>query len=172
MFFIIGAIVLYLLADLHFYVIHRILHLPIFYKNVHEVHHWSKKYELSFNFIVKLKYFYRNHLFVISLLIYCFSTDPWSGLSFHWIEAMLYFSSVFIVAFSPFAIHPVYFVAIKYGLLLSPLSGHLGYEISSIPPLSWQYHHYLHHIKYNWNFGASPLWDILLGTHFKQRQTK
>ena len=27
-------------------------------------------------------------------------------------------------------------------------------------------HHYIHHAKFNWNYGSSPLWDYLCGTTY------
>ena len=26
--------------------------------------------------------------------------------------------------------------------------------------------HYIHHSKFNWNYGSSPLWDHIMGTNF------
>ena len=28
--------------------------------------------------------------------------------------------------------------------------------------------HYIHHAKFNYNYGANPLWDILMGTQFPE----
>ena len=29
------------------------------------------------------------------------------------------------------------------------------------------HHHYIHHAKFNWNFGSSPVWDLLCGTDYE-----
>ena len=58
-----GIALMYMWADFHFYWTHRLLHTQMLYKTVHKVHHQS------------------------------FNPDPFSGLSMHWVESAIYFSS-------------------------------------------------------------------------------
>jgi sterol desaturase/sphingolipid hydroxylase (fatty acid hydroxylase superfamily) len=55
-----------LLRELHFYLVHRLLHVPVLYRTVHWLHH--------------------NNV----------NPGPWSGLAMHPIEHLLYFSGVLI----------------------------------------------------------------------------
>ena len=55
------------------------------------------------------------------------------------------------------------FRALSIGLLIFPLEGHWGFG-------DWNkegaVNHYIHHSKFNWNYGSSPLWDHIMGTNF------
>jgi len=55
------------------------------------------------------------------------------------------------------------FRLISLGLLVFPLEGHWGYG-------SWasegSVSHYIHHAKFNWNYGSSTMWDHLMGTNY------
>src|SRR5699024_7181347 len=55
------TLVVPLIHELHFYAIHRLIHIPVLYKYIHSVHHNSV------------------------------NPSPWSSLSMHWIEQLLYF---------------------------------------------------------------------------------
>lgn len=86
--------------------------------------------------------------------------DPWSGLSMHWFESSVYFSAAPIVApFLPLWI----FRCLLKGLIILPLEGHHGYGSWSMES---SYNHYVHHSKFNWNYGSTPLWDHICGTNF------
>jgi len=127
---ILGAVVQYLWADFHFYWTHRLLHTAWFYKSVHKIHHES------------------------------YNPDPFSGLSMHWFESAVYFSSAPIMAL----VTPLYmFRALSIGLIVFPLEGHWGFG-------NWNnegsINHYIHHSKFNWNYGSSPMWDHIMGTNF------
>ena len=63
-----GALMIYLWGDFHFYWTHRLLHTPWFYKSVHKTHHES------------------------------YNPDPFSGLSMHWFESAVYFSAAPLLA--------------------------------------------------------------------------
>ena len=55
------------------------------------------------------------------------------------------------------------FRMLSIGLIIFPLEGHWGFgdwnKESAI-------NHYIHHSKFNWNYGSSPLWDHIMGTNF------
>ena len=63
--FILMILVVPIIHDFHFYCIHRLIHIPILYKWVHSVHHKSV------------------------------NPSPWSSLSMHPVEHILYFGTVF-----------------------------------------------------------------------------
>merc|ERR1711872_317922 len=133
---VLGAALQYLWADCHFYWTHRLLHTQWFYKSVHKVHHES------------------------------YNPDPFSGLSMHWFESCVYFSSAPILAM----VTPLYtFRTLAIGLIVFPLEGHWGFG-------NWDnegsINHYIHHSKFNWNYGSSPMWDHIMGTNYKQGEKK
>lgn len=68
-------------AEFHFYCIHRLIHVPVLYKHIHSVHHNSV------------------------------NPSPWSSLSMHPIEHLLYWSDSLIHLLLPS--HPLLFL---YGL--------------------------------------------------------
>jgi sterol desaturase/sphingolipid hydroxylase (fatty acid hydroxylase superfamily) len=114
---------------LHFYFVHRWIHWKPLYKVAHSLHH-------------------RN-----------LNVGPWSGLSMHPIEHLVYFSCVFfnwIIPSSPF--HAI-FNLLHAGV--SPAIGHLGFHRmvvtgdASVP--SDNYFHYLHHRLFTVNFGVEAL---------------
>ena len=83
----------------------------------------------------------------------------------HWFESGVYFSAAPLVSF----MLPLWaFRLLTLSLILFPLEGHAGFG-------SWElesdYNHYIHHSKFNWNYGSSPLWDHLMGTNFKKQDT-
>ena len=124
------AVAVELWGDTHFYWTHRLLHTPWLYRHVHKVHHES------------------------------FNPDPFSGLSMHWFESAVYFSSApLVAAFVPLWV----FRLVLKGLIVSPLLGHWGHGTWRVEGV---YNHYIHHTKFNWNYGSSPLWDHLCGTNF------
>jgi sterol desaturase/sphingolipid hydroxylase (fatty acid hydroxylase superfamily) len=129
---LLSAIFLFLWGDLHFYWTHRLLHLPFFYKNVHKYHHES------------------------------FNPNPFSGLSMHWFESSVYFSSALLLGLIGYC--PLFLVRLMFkGLIIFPLEGHNGYGSWSIESSN---NHYIHHSKFNWNYGSSPLWDHLMKTNY------
>lgn len=90
-----------------------------------------------------------------------FNPNPFSGLSMHPIESAVYFSSAFMLSF----VVPIWVARLMFiGLIILPLEGHAGFG-------SWNHeetvNHYLHHSKFEWNYGSSPLWDKLMGTDLK-----
>ena len=55
------------------------------------------------------------------------------------------------------------FRGLAIGLIIAPLEGHWGFG-------NWNkegtFNHYIHHSKFNWNYGSSPMWDHIMGTHY------
>ena len=136
------AVGLLLWSDAHFYFVHRLLHeVPALYRHVHKVHHESH------------------------------NPDPWSGLSFHPVEAALYFSSLCIACVLPVP-HWAFWVH-KTALLIAPANGHHGHDVVVMPQLFGSEHHYLHHAHFDCNYGSpTPFWDWALGTQRRRAGTR
>ena len=120
-----------------FYWIHRALHWPPLYRLAHAVHH-------------------RND-----------NIGPWSGLSMHPVEHVMYFGSVLI----HFAIssHPVHVIChlMFYGLYA--ITTHTGFEgllFKNKKRLHLgNFHHQIHHRYFECNYGTLDVpWDILFGS--------
>lgn len=124
-------------ADLHFYVMHRGLHaIPVLMRRVHKVHHES------------------------------FRPNVFSGLSFHPLEAAAYFSAVPFAAalFCPLPLTPaVRAWAFALGKAIADTGPIFGHVAAGGPAGQWE--HYLHHTRGTVNFGGSTLFDRLLGTY-------
>lgn len=121
----------------YFYWIHRFLHAPSIYKNIHSLHH-------------------RNT-----------NVGPWSGLSMHPVEHILFLGSVlihFIAVASP--VHIIYHL--QY-YALSSVTTHTGFsgflmKNKNILALG-TYHHQLHHRYFECNYGSLELpFDKWFGT--------
>ena len=121
----------------HFFLIHRLIHTSKIYQRVHALHH-------------------RNT-----------NVGPWSGLSMHPIEHIVYLSTVlihFVIPSTPFlvAFHLMYFT-------LSAATTHTGYQgiVSNgklVLPLG-TFHHQLHHRYFTCNYGGLEMpWDQWTGS--------
>ncbi len=121
----------------HFFLIHRLIHASKIYQRVHALHH-------------------RNT-----------NVGPWSGLSMHPIEHVVYLSTVlvhFFVPSTPFliAFHLMYFT-------LSAATTHTGYQGIVVRgklllPLG-TFHHQLHHRYFSCNYGGLEMpWDQWTGS--------
>jgi sterol desaturase/sphingolipid hydroxylase (fatty acid hydroxylase superfamily) len=115
--------------ELHFYAVHRLIHWPPLYKTVHSLHH-------------------RNT-----------NPAPWSGLSMHPVEHLLYFSAVAIHWVVPS--HPIHAMFNSFHLMMAPVPGHAGFERVEVGSASFEtggYNHYLHHKYFEVNYadGAIP----------------
>lgn len=88
-----------------------------------------------------------------------FNTGPFSGLSMHPVEHFLYYSVTLTCLFVP--MHPIHFLYCKFHADIAPIGGHDGYA----KPGGDAGFHYLHHAKYECNYGV-PLvdFDRLFGT--------
>jgi len=112
--------------SLHFYTIHRLLHWKPLYRAVHALHH-------------------RNIVI-----------GPWSGISMHPVEHVLYFSSA--VLHLVFASHPVHVIFHMQYLVLSAAQSHSGYQDlvagkRSVLALG-DFFHQLHHRHFTCNYGT------------------
>lgn len=114
-----------------FFFAHRLLHWPPLYKIAHAVHH-------------------RN-----------VNPGPWSGLSMHPLEHILYFSPVLLFFFIPS--HPIHMINLVSRLGLAPSVGHTGFDRMQVnEKISVDnsfYAHYLHHRYFEVNYadGMIPL---------------
>jgi len=114
-----------------FFFIHRLLHWPPLYRIAHAVHH-------------------RNT-----------NPGPWSGLSMHPIEHLLYFSTALLFLFMPS--HPIHMINLLSRLGLGPSLGHTGFDrvdVSENSSINTSYYaHYLHHRFFEVNYadGMIPL---------------
>jgi len=121
----------------HFYWIHRILHYRPLYRFFHSVHH-------------------RN-----------VNVGPWSGLSMHPGEHLLFFSSMLI----HFAIptHPLHVLFHIQHQALQAVSSHTGYESLLVKDKKTldlgTFHHQMHHRYFEVNYGTLEIpWDKWFGT--------
>ncbi len=120
-----------LLHEFHFFCVHRLIHWPPLYRNVHKVHH-------------------RN-----------INPGPWSGISMHPFEHLIYFSGFLIYWIVP--AHPLHFMHLSLMAGLSPAQGHTGFDrvvTGKTSALHLPYYaHYLHHRLFEVNYadGTIPL---------------
>ena len=101
--------------EVHFYFTHRAMHWKPLYKHVHYLHHKNV------------------------------NPGPWSGLSMHPVEHILYFSV--LIPHLWLAGHPLHFFFNAQHTALTPASGHHGFEgpIAGELVPTGSYFHYLHH---------------------------
>ena len=124
-------------TSLHFYWIHRFLHWPPLYRIAHSLHH-------------------RNT-----------NIGPWSGLSMHPIEHVIFLSSVLI--HFVIAAHPIHLFFHMYWNTLGAATTHTGYEGMLVKDKNQlnlgSFHHQLHHRYFECNYGNQPMpWDKWFGT--------
>ena len=131
------ALVIPALHQLHFYLIHRLIHTPWLYAHVHEVHHKAV------------------------------NPSPWSSLAMHPVEHILYFSSILYHVILPshpllaiYQLHVAGFGAIPghVGFDRVEMGEDRAVDVHA-------YSHYLHHKYFEVNYGDGlvPL-DRLFGT--------
>lgn len=131
------ALLVPVIHEVHFYCIHRLIHIPVLYKWVHSVHHRS------------------------------INASPWSSLSMHPVEHLLYFSTAFwhlIIPSNPLlALYQINFAG------FGAIPGHVGFHQIELGENklvdSHAYEHHLHHKYFEVNYGAAliPL-DQWFGT--------
>ncbi|MCP5072539.1 MAG: sterol desaturase family protein [Rhodobacteraceae bacterium] len=124
-------------SGLHFYWAHRLEHQPALYKHVHAVHH-------------------RN-----------VNTGPWSGISNHWFENTLYFTTYFVHLVIPS--HPLHLMFHAIFQQISPVMSHSGFERVIVKKTeatrAGDFFHQLHHRYFECNYGTSEIpFDKWFGT--------
>ena len=135
--FALSLVLLPIWSAFHFYWVHRLLHVPFLYTHVHSLHH-------------------RN-----------VNVGPWSGLSMHPVEHLLYISSLCIHWIIPS--DPI--LVIFHVIYLGPgaAMSHTGYEDLLIKDKRrlalGTFYHQLHHRYYECNYGNQEMpWDRWFGT--------
>lgn len=123
--------------SLYFYVIHRAIHFPFLYKHVHYLHH-------------------RN-----------INVGPWSGMSQHPIEQMIFLGSVFVHIW--IGAHPVHILFHLQYYFLTAISTHTGYQgllVNDKNRLALgTFHHQMHHRYFECNYGSLEIpWDKWFGS--------
>lgn len=135
--FVLALILLPIWSAFHFYWVHRLLHMPVLYRRVHSLHH-------------------RN-----------VNVGPWSGMSMHPVEHLLYHSSLLIHFVVP--LHPIHLI---FGVIYNGPGAamtHTGYEDLLIRDKRrlalGTFYHQLHHRYYECNYGNQEMpWDRWFGT--------
>ena len=125
-------------SGLHFYWVHRLEHSPRLYARVHAVHH-------------------RN-----------VNIGPWSGISNHWFENLLYFTTYWVHLIVPS--HPLHLVFHAMFQQVSPVLSHSGFERVIVKDAeaakSGDFFHQLHHRYFECNYGTSEIpFDKWFGTY-------
>lgn len=131
----VGFIALFFLVpfihEVGFYFAHRLLHWTPLYEMAHKLHH-------------------RN-----------VNPGPWSGLSMHPLEHVIYFSTIALFFLIPS--HPVHMINLASRLGLAPAQGHTGFDrvvVGNEASMDTSYYaHYLHHkyFEVNYSDGMVPL---------------
>ncbi|MEM7059745.1 MAG: sterol desaturase family protein [Pseudomonadota bacterium] len=121
----------------HFYWIHRWLHWPPLYRIAHALHH-------------------RNT-----------NVGPWSGLSMHPIEHLLFFSSVLVHWL--IASHPIHILFHMQHQALTAATSHTGFEALVVKDKDrlalGTFHHQMHHRYFECNYGNLEVpWDKWFGS--------
>lgn len=128
----------------HFYWIHRWLHWPPLYKAAHALHH-------------------RNT-----------NVGPWSGLSMHPLEHLLFFSSVLIHWI--IAAHPIHILFHMQHQALTAATSHTGFEGLVVADKNrlalGTFHHQMHHRYFECNYGNLEVpWDRWFGSFHDGTET-
>jgi len=136
-FFIALFLIIPLWESFYFYWIHRFLHIPFFYKHVHALHH-------------------RN-----------INVGPWSGLSMHPFEHLIYLGTVLI--HWVIAAHPVHILYHLQYYTLTAATTHTGFEALLVKDQSrlqlGTFHHQMHHRYFECNYGSIEIpWDKVFGS--------
>ena len=135
--FVVLALAAPFIHAIHFYLGHRLLHVPLLYRKFHALHHKNV------------------------------DVGPWSGLSMHPVEHIIYFSTICVQW--ALCAHPVNALFQLQIAALYPALGHAGHDKLKLGQKlaidGGAYFHYLHHKYFECNYGGSllPL-DKFFGT--------
>ena len=126
-YFVLLLVAVGLLREVHFYWAHRLTHWKPLYKAAHYLHHKNV------------------------------NIGPWSGLSMHPIEHLIYFTGVFLHWIIPS--HPLHAMMHLMHAGLSPAPGHSGFDELEFGKAGKtvrnpNYFHYLHHRYFECNYGG------------------
>ena len=135
--FCLAVMLLPIWSAFHFYWVHRLLHVPFFYTNVHSLHH-------------------RN-----------VNIGPWSGMSMHPVEHFIYLTSLcihWVVASHP--IHLIFHVIYQGPGAAMTHTGYEDLLVRDKRRLALgTFYHTLHHRYYECNYGNQEMpWDRWFGT--------
>ncbi|MEM6890068.1 MAG: sterol desaturase family protein [Pseudomonadota bacterium] len=125
-------------SSLHFYWIHRALHWPPLYKLAHALHH-------------------RN-----------VNVGPWSGISMHPVEHLLFYTTFLIFLVVP--THPLHVLFLGYFQSTHPVFSHSGFEDIVVKDKrqlkAGVFFHQLHHRYFECNYGTVEMpWDRWFGSY-------
>ena len=128
---------LILWASFHFYWVHRALHWPPLYRIAHALHH-------------------RN-----------INVGPWSGISMHPIEHLLFYTNFLIHFIIPS--HPMHIMFHGYMQSIHPIFSHSGFEKLYVADKEranmGDFFHQLHHRYFECNYGTVEMpWDKWFGS--------
>lgn len=131
------AFLLPVIHEAHFFLIHRLIHLPVLYKWVHSVHHNSV------------------------------NPSPWSSLSMHPVEHLLYFATAAYHLLIPS--NPVLVIYQLHMAGFGAVVGHVGFDKVELTDEkavdSHAFAHYLHHKYFEVNYGDGLIpFDKWFGT--------
>ncbi|WP_299799538.1 sterol desaturase family protein [uncultured Ruegeria sp.] len=127
--FILFFFVLRFWQSFHFYWVHRLIHIPWLFKNVHHLHH-------------------RN-----------VNVGPWSGLAMHPVESFCYFSSIlihFVLPSDP--LHVIFHMySLSLGALFSHAGFDKLFVKDKQAIKAGSFHHQLHHRYFECNYGSEEI---------------
>lgn len=124
-------------SSFHFYWVHRLLHVPVVYKYAHALHH-------------------RN-----------VNVGPWSGISMHPLEHLLFYTNFVIHLVVPS--HPIHVLFHGYIQSVHPVFSHSGFDRLVVREKQrakiGDFFHQLHHRYFECNYGTVEMpWDRWFGT--------
>ena len=124
-------------SSFHFYWVHRLLHVPVVYKHAHSLHH-------------------RN-----------VNVGPWSGISMHPLEHLLFYTNFAIHLVVPS--HPIHVLFHGYVQSVHPVFSHSGFDQLVVRDKErakmGDFFHQLHHRYFECNYGTVEMpWDKWFGS--------